>query len=414
MGKPRLFYGYVVATAGFFIQMIAFGIFVTFGIFFNCFLSEFGWARALISGASSAGFFLNGLLSIFVGRLSDKIGPRLVMISCAVFFGLGYFLMSRVNALWQLYLFYGLIIAIGLSSMDVLPLTTIVRWFVRKRGMMSGVVKVGAGMGLLIIPLAASWLITNYGWRIAYIVIGVTSLVVMLSCAQFLRRDPAERGLLPDGDTEADTSQLNSDAGGFSLREAARIRQFWMLCAMYLLITFSVQIVIVHLVQHAIDLGITPVKAASIFAVVGGVSIVGRFIMGSAGDKIGTRLAQVICFSFFSVAFSWLLSARELWMFYLFAALYGFAHGGFFALISPTVADLFGLRAHGAILGTVLFSGTIGGAIGPVLSGYIFDITSSYLIPFSICVALSVTGLVLTLLLKPTAKIAKAGIGSTV
>jgi len=267
---------------------------------------------------------------------------------------------------------------------------------------MSGIIKAGAGVGILIMPVVASWLISGYGWRTSYVIVGSIALVFMVAAAQFLRRDPGQMQLLPDGETEAAPQSPNLDAGEFSFQRAIYVRQFWMLCVIYFAIMFCAQTILVHIVPHAIDLKISPTTAASVLAVVGGASIVGRFLMGSAGDRIGNKSALVVCFVFFSAAFLWLQVARELWMLYLFAVIYGFAHGGFFALASPIVAELFGLSSHGALLGTVFFSGTIGGAIGPVLSGHIFDITGSYQLAFLVCITLSVIGLILTLLLKPT------------
>jgi len=400
--KPKFFYGYTVAVAAFCVQMVAFGVFVTFGVFFNPLLNEFGWTRAVISGASSLCFLLFGVIGIIAGRLGDIIGPRMVITGCSVFLGLGFLLMSQVNAIWQLYLFYGVIVAIGLSSMDVLPLSTIARWFVKRRGVMSGIIKVGAGVGILIMPPIASWLIASYGWRTAYIIIGIIALVCIISIAQFLKRDPGQMQQLPDGESEAEQVSLNLGGGGFSLQRAIQSRQFWMLCAIYFAIIFCVETILVHSVPNAVDLGIAATNAANILAIIGGASIVGRFVMGSAGDKIGNKAAIIVCFVLLSVALLWLQAAKELQMLYLFAVIYGFAHGGFFAVVSPIVAQLFGLSSHGAILGAVLFIGAIGGAIGAVLSGHIFDITGSYQLAFLVCVALSVAGLILTLLLKPT------------
>jgi len=400
--KPKIFYGYIILLVGFIIQAVAWGASYTFGIFFNPLISEFGWPRATISIAVSLSTFTYGLFGIFVGRLGDRVGPRIVMIGCGVILGAGYLLMSQVNALWQLYLFYGLIVGIGLSGMDVLLLSAVARWFVKKRGMMSGILKVGTGAGMVIMTLVANGLISGYGWRDAYIFIGIIVLVAVVSAAQFLRRDPSQKGLLPYGADKTNANSSNWVEEGFSLREAIRIRQFWLLSAMAGLFLFCSFIIFVHIVPHAIDLGITSANAARIMAIIGGVSIAGRMVMGVASDRIGTRLAVTICFIIQVGALFWLQAAGELWMFYLFAGIFGFAHGGFFALISPAVADLFGLSAHGTLFGAVFFAGTVGGAISPPLAGYIFDVTGSYQLAFIIIVAASVVGLILSLLLKPT------------
>ncbi len=129
--------------------------------------------------------------------------------------------------------------------------------------------------------------------------------------------------------------------------------------------------------------------------------MLGRVVMGFAGDRIGIKRAMVVCFLILIAALFWLQVTRELWMLYLFAAAYGFNHGGFFALISPLIAGLFGTRSQGTLLGVVIFSGTIGGSIGALLTGHIFDITGSYQLAFLILLLLAIIGLILTTLIRP-------------
>ncbi len=402
--KPKVFYGYVVAAASFGIEMISWGVFITFGIFFTPLLTEFGWSRATISGANSVSMLLSGVLSIIVGGLNDRFGPRVVMTICGFLFGLGIILMSQVNTTWQLYLFWGVIVGIGISAMDVVPLSTTARWFVKKRGMMSGIVKCGTGLGILIMSLVASGLISAYSWRSSYIILGTLALVFMTLVAQFLRRDPGQMGLLPDGREHVTTGSLHLAEEGLALREAIHTMQFWAIFAIFLIAVFCIQTITIHIVRHAMDLNIPMTSAAGILSIVGGVSIAGRLVMGSASDRVGVKWALVVCFLILVTALSWLQFARELWMFYLFAAVYGFGQGGFFALLSPAVAELFGMRSQGAILGAVIFGYTIGGAIGPLLAGRIFDITSSYRLAFLINTVLSIVGLILALLLRPISK----------
>ena len=401
--KPKFFYGYIIVLAAFFIMAVSHGTFCSFGVFFKPLLAEFvGWSRATISGAASLCYLLTGFLGIITGRLNDRFGPRLVMVVCGFFFGLGYLLMSQINTIWQLYLFYSGVVSIGLSAADVPLLSTIARWFTKRRATMSGIVKAGTGTGILIMPIVASRLISTYDWRTAYIVLGIMGLVFIISAAQFLRRDPGQMGQLPNGEEKPNAGSLDSADEGFSLREATHLRQFWITCAIYFLVLFCSLTILVHIAPHAEDLGISATNAASMISIIGGASIVGRLMMGSAGDRIGNKLALIICFLILAVALFWLQLANELWMLYLFAAIYGVAHGGFLALISPMVADLFGMGSHGVILGIVFFSGSIGGAIGPVLAGSIFDMADSYQSAFLICAAASVIGIILTWFLKPT------------
>ncbi len=396
-GRPRLFYGYVVVAAAIVIQMVAWGTYNAYGVFFNPLLDEFGWPRATIAGAVSLCQILVGLGAIFLGNLNDKFGPRMLMTFCSILAGLGYFLMSQVDSVWQLYLFYGVIVGIGVSGTDVVLLSTTARWFIKRRGMMSGIVKMGTGVGIMTIPLVAAWLISAYGWRTSYIIIGIALFICVGSGAQLLRRDPAQMQQLPDGQEIEYTANLLPIEAGLSLRQAIHTKQFWMLCFAYLTIFFCTNTVIVHIAPHVVDLGFSASFAANMIAIIGGASIIGRLIMGITGDRIGTKRALLICFIILIAALSGLQMAVGLWALFLFAMVYGFCHGGFFALISPTVAEFFGTRYHGLILGVVIFSGSVGGSLGPLLTGHIYDISASYRAAFLLLLSLAITGFTLTL-----------------
>jgi MFS family permease len=399
--RAPFFYGYIIIVAGFFIQAVVWGISNSFGVFFDPLIKEFGWSRATISGAASLGFLVHGISSIALGNLNDRFGPRLIMSACGLFLCTGFLLMGTLNSVWQLYLFYGLIASIGLGGIDVIPLSTVSRWFHRKRGMMSGIIKVGTGVGMLIMPFFINWLLNNYGWRNSFVVLAFIIMVFVLFLAQFLVRDPIQKAQLVDNGISYISGKQNESEVGLTFKEAIRTRQFWTVCIVYFIILFCVYTILLHIVQHAIDLGIQSSIAAGILSTIGGVSIMGRFLMGGASDKIGEKPALLICLIFLLLALCWLQAVQTLWMFYLFAAVYGFAHGGFFSLVSPLIAKFFGTKSHGLLFGIVIFSSTIGGAIGPFMAGYIFDVTASYKIIFIILVILCTIALALTASLKP-------------
>ena len=158
--------------------------------------------------------------------------------------------------------------------------------------------------------------------------------------------------------------------------------------------------ILMHVVPHAIDLGISPSNAANILATVGAMSIAGRFVMGAAADRIGNRAALLACFACMITGTVWLQIADSFWMLFIFAAVHGFAHGGFFALIAPVLADYFGTRDQGVILGIVIFISNVGSSIGPVLAGLVFDVTGSYQVVFVLLTLLSSGGLAAVYMLK--------------
>ena len=399
--EPGFFYGYIVAVAALCIMVAAWGTFFTFGVFLKPVVTEFGWTRGTTSGALSLSTIMCGLLGVVMGRLNDRFGPRIVMTLCGFLSGLGYLLMSQIGAVWQLYLFYGVIIGIGMGGAMVPLVSTVARWFTKRRSMMTGIVMTGTGIGTLIAPPVANQLISTYDWRTSYIILGSVVLVVVILAAQFLRRDPSQIGQVPYGESEGGEQGLKLGAEGFSLNEAVYTRQFWVFIAMSFCLAFCNFTVLVHIAPHATDLGISAASAANILATVGGLSIVGRVVLGSAGDRIGNRQVFIIGFILMSAALLWLVPATEIWMLYLFAVVYGFASAGGGASTSPLVAGLFGLSSHGLILGVTSLGNTTGGAIGPFLAGYIFDMTGSYQVAFLVCAAVGIVGLVLTVLLKP-------------
>jgi MFS family permease len=396
----RFFYGYILVAASFLLQAIGWGAYNSFGVFFNPLMNEYGWSRAGISGAVSVSLCMYGLASILLGRLNDRVGPRLITTISGIFLGVGYLLMSGLTSLWQLYLLYSLLVGIGLSGTDVVLLSTIARWFVRLRGRMSGVLKVGTGVGMLVMPLFTNWLITAFGWRTAFFVMGIVVLILFSGLSQLLVRDPARRGLRPDGDGRVAAQTGPAGETGLALRQALKSLQLWLICIAYFLALICVFTVLLHIVPHAIDLGIPRSWATRVLATIGGLSIAGRFIMGFSSDRIGNKWALAICYGFMCVSLGWLLLADRLWMFLVFAVVYGFAHGGFFTLMSPLTAEYFGTASHGAIFGMIIFASTIGGAIGPLLAGYVFDLTGSYRALLLSLPLISSVGLGATLMLR--------------
>ena len=397
-------YKYVIGAVCFGIQAVGFGIFVSYGIFFNSLHEEFGWSRATLSGASSLAFFLMGVLGIFVGRLNDKVGPRKLMFVTSCFVGLGFVLMSTLQTTWQLYLFYVIAVGIGLSSIDVISLSTTTRWFVRHRGVVTGMVKVGTGAGQLSVPLVASLLITNYGWRIAYVIIGVTGMILLILLGQLLRRDPGQMVLSSIDEKSIAVKSGENDDKSLTFGQAIRTIQFWTLCVVNFSVVFCLLTVVVHIVPFARDLHISTAKAAGVISTIGGVSMVGRFATGIFIDRFDSRKATILCFILLISTLLWLQITNNIWMIYLFAAFYGLAHGGFFTAISPIVAEYFGIRSHGVLFGFVVFSGCFGGSVGPILAGYIFDTTGGYSPAFWLSTVIALIGLGFILFLKPVHK----------
>jgi len=394
--RPPFFFGYVVVAAATMIMMVAWGAYYSFGIFYKPVLIEFGWMRAQTALAFSLATALTGVMNAVSGILTDRFGPRRVLLCFGVFLGGGYLLMSSVTSLWQFYLFYGVMIGIGMGGPGVPILSTIPRWFAERRGMMSGVVMAGIGLGAVVMPSLASHMIQAYNWRTSYLTVGGIVLLVVSLGASVIRRGP-----LKDAEA-ADGTGVDTQASAFSgLKTVAATRQFWMVCAMFLCFGCCLLTTMVHLAPHATDMGLTSQEAAGLLAIIGGVSIVSKMAIGYLVDRIGSRKVFMMGFAALSLNYCLLFAASQTWMLYLFAGLFGMAYAGCVTPQATLVAELFGLHSIGAILGLAVLCLHIGGAIGPWVAGLIFDTAGSYRLAFVMLVVITIIGVTIAAFLKP-------------
>ena len=407
--KPKFFYGYVVVAAAFVVMTLAWGSNRTFGVFVEPMLKEFGWTRAAISGSFTINCLVMGVLTLGAGRVTDCLGPRFVVIVCGSLLGAAYLLTSRVQSVSEFYLFYGIVGGAGMSGLLTPLMSAVVRWFWRRRSLMSGILVAGPGLGNMAMPILCSFLIVSFGWRWSFFILGVVVLAVVLSAGLLLRRDPADLGLSPYGAREGLTSAAQTEQPGISVQQAIRTRQFWLINLLSFCDLFLINVVVVHIVIHAIDLNIPPTGAAGVLSLAAGTSILGRIIMGGVADRIGNRKALIICLGTSVGAFVLLLFARRIEMLYLFAVLYGISLWSTGAIVSPLIAELFGLKSHATLYSFAVFTSAIGSAAGPVAAGLLFDFSGNYHWAFVACLGITIIGLLAALSLGPIPKKEFAG-----
>ncbi len=402
--KPRLFYGWIIVAAAGVVILVMYGTLATFGIFFEPVLTEFGWSRTMTAAAFSLVTVIRGSLYVVTGRLTDRYGPRAVVTICGFLLGIGYLLMSQMHSVWHFYLLYGVLVGGGMSSAWIPQVSTVARWFEKRRGLATGIAAAGEGIGILIMVPVAGWLISIYDWRSSYMAVGIISLVFITGAAQFLRRDPSQMGMSPYGGQEVKKPSSNLKSTGLSAREAIRTREFWLLSASYLFYIFCLDSIFAHIVIHASGLGISGSGASNILVIIGGMSVVGRLAMGVFADRLGSKPAIIICLALLIIDLLWLQLASAAWMLYLFAALFGFIFGGILIQFPLITSERYGLTSHGVIFGIISFVAMTGGALGPVSVGLIFDITGSYRLGFFVLAAASFIALILALLSRPITK----------
>jgi len=406
-GRQRgFFYGYIVAAAGFAVWFISFGTYTTFGIFFKPVFNEFHWSRADTTLGYSLSIIVMAIVSIQMGWLTDKLGPRIVVTIFGSFLGISYLLISQVNSLWQFQICYAVVAAIGLSTATAPVMATVARWFVKKRGLMTGFVQAGLGIGGLVFAPLCGQLVLSYGWRDSYVILGTIALVGIVISGLFLKRNPRDANQLKNRDSET-TEAFQKDniqchlIAGQSLREAITQNQFWIMTGLYSSFGFCRSTFLVHTAAHVQDLGFSLNDAANVTAVLTSASIIGRVGMGRVADALGSRPALMMSYAVTSFAMIWGLFTYDLSSLYVFAAFFGFGWGAQAVLRIVVTSEVFGLVSIGLLIAVLGLPEAAAGALGSYYAGYLFDILGDYAPIFWIGIAVSIMGIILAGLLKP-------------
>ncbi len=403
-----IFHGWFIVAAGFLILLISWGIIFSFSVFLIPLIEQFGWSRASTAGVFSLMVLLFGVGSIFSGRLAERYGPRVVNILGGVLVGGGLALSATIQSLWQLYVFYGLIIGLGVSTSWTPLVAVVARWFVARRGLAMGVMSIGNSIGMILFPPISRYLITIFGWRWSFLILGVLSGATIIAAALFLQRDPQEKNVRAFGESppprppdQAPPSFSLSPAKDLSYSQALVTSPFWMIAMGYLLWLTGFLMVSVHLAAYGVQWGLSPMAAAFAVSLIGAGSIFGKISLGLLSDRIGPQKVLALGLLMQGTAVFGLIGSRSAVPIYLCAAVIGFGYGGTGPQLPVLTAKLFGLSALGSIFGTLVLSGQFGGAIGPFLAGKMFDLTQSYLGGFSLGGISVVVAALLLFFIKP-------------
>lgn len=400
--QSRIFYGWYIVGACFLIMGVMAGSGATFPVFFKPLIDEFQWSRTALSGTVSIGFIVGGLVTPFWGAWTDRSGARLVVVVAVLFGGLSLLFRAWIGTLWHLYVLSALG-SLFFAGVSLIPLSTVIsQWFRSKRGVAMGTILVGAGIGGLTAPPVANYIVESVGWRNTYLLLaGIMWVTVIPIAGLFLRRRPQDMGLLPDGevvsleqvhDTVEDDNPrpeepvTQDSSGNLTLREAAGTFPFWMIAIAFLLPMMSGVGLFTHLVMIFDEMGIGSQRASLCLGLIGGLSIVGRFSFGFAADRFSVRKIYTTCYIIEATGVSMLLLTALIGTqaLYAYILIYGLATGGGLVLAPLMIGDCFGTRSLGAIFGVLALAAVVGGAIGPVLAGFVFDSTGSYYIAFII------------------------------
>lgn len=399
--EPRFYYGWVVVGVCLLTLTFGFGLRYCFSVFYVALFEDFGWGRAETAGIYSVHRLVYASLAPVAGWLMDRWGPRRLMPIALAVVAVGFAFSSLINDLWELYLLLGVVLAVGIVMIEYVPHSAIVaRWFEGGRGFASGIAFMGMGTGALIITPFAQYLISAFGWREAFIIIGVGSFFLLAPIILiFQRQRPQDMGyegprlLIKSHQVVLEVIDTAWTKVSWTLGKAIKTRVFWYLLIACFLQSISGELMIVHQVAHVIDLGYSKTIAASAFGFVYFSSIAGMFFWGTASDRLG-REKMFLYGTFFILAglcMLMILDRNTMWPIYGFVVLYGFGFGSRAPLFLAVAADIFQGQGFGAIMGALAAGFGLGGAVGPWLGGWIFDTTQSYLWAF-VVVGLTAAG----------------------
>jgi MFS family permease len=394
-GQRRAFYGYWVVAATFFSAFIFAGCsFYGFSLFVTPLETELSWTRREIMTALTIYFLTSGACGPLIGRLVDRFGPRVVMVSGALVSGTAFILLGQIQQLWEFYTIY-LFIGAGMAATGIVPSTAVVsNWFRRRRGMAIGVMSAGLGAGgLVLAPLIGGAIIPALGWRIAYRVMAgfVWAIVPIVLLA--IRTRPSDMGLQPDGDEErgdgAAPDQTTLTPPGMSPREAVATGAFWLTAVSFLTFGFSEVTVLQNQVPFLEGAGFPAALAAGALGGVGLWSTIGKFGFGWLCDRVPVKYVCAFGLALQLVGTIVLMnigpdsSVALLWA---CALTMGLGVGSWLPAMSMLVSTNFGLASYGVIFGMISLVQAVGGATGPLTAGHLFDATGTYDLVFILLV----------------------------
>jgi MFS transporter, OFA family, oxalate/formate antiporter len=361
-------YGWVVVAACTLMIFVTYGLIYSYGVFFKPLAESFQWERGSVSLIYSLAIIIRGISAIGVGWLADKYSSRWIMVICGVIMAAGYLLSSRVTGLWQFFFTYAVIEAIGMSGAWGICTAVPARWFAKQRGLVMGIVTAGSGLGTLLIVPFCERMVSAYDWPQAFVICGIGAGVLMVIGALFLK-NPPEMPL---------TSGKTLSTSGASVRDAMKDMRMWLIILSFFFFFFGSQIVLIHIVNHATDVGIDPLIAATFVSVIGLVSIFSRLAVGAVSDKMGLYPSLIVTCFILAGVFILLIFDRAPWAFYVTAVLFGVPYGAEVTQIPLVIGRFFGVKNMATLMGICVLGVNVGGAFGAWLAGWIFDYTDSY------------------------------------
>lgn len=391
-----IFWGWYVVAGAFLLHAVSYGARYSFGIFVQPLTAENGWSRTVISLAASLNMLFFAAGGIVAGRLLDRIAPRWVASAGAAVGALGFILSAFVDTALAFYLAYGLLCGLGSSWTGiVVGNSSVGKWFIRKRGMAIGIASMGVSFGTMIMTPVIGWVVKERGWQSGFIVLGLTLLAAGVLIAQIFlgKTKPEAYGLRPDGHRDqplVDSSGMPGHAAAVPLGEAMRDSRFWILSLCQGAAVMTVLMAFVHQVPYALDLGIDRLAAAASLGAIALAGFFGQFFFGSLSDRLpDPKYSAMLGYLVMAAGLAVLLSATSVEGLFAYALIFGFGYGCLGPILPIIASGRFGRESIGSVYGVLnFFVAGVGGALGPIVGGVLYDALGSYRTVWALDIAL--------------------------
>ena len=393
--RGRVFYGWWIVAAAGGVQFLA-GLLLmqSYGAYAVLLEDEFGWSKTVLAGAFAMTRVESGILGPLQGWLADRFGPRVILQVGTLLFGLGFVLFSGIDSLFGFYATF-LLIALGSSLGGFATLmVALVNWFDRHRAKAVAISQMGFAVGGFSVPLVVL-LLETYGWRTTALVSGIVVIVVGLPLVTLVRHRPADIGEEPDGGAlgHGDDAGVPRYRPDFTARQALRTRAFWLISLGHGLALLTVSAVMVHLALHLTEgLGYSLAAAGGVVAMLTVFQMVGQLSGGYLGDRFDKRWICAVCMLAHTTGLLLVTFATTWWMVVAFAVFHGLAWGSRAPLMVALRADYFGPRSFGTIMGFSSLIAMIGMSSGPLVAGYLADVSGDYRFGLALLASLSLLG----------------------
>jgi MFS family permease len=388
-------YRWVIVAAGGLLGCVAIGSMFSLPVFLLPIARDTGWSISGVSTAMTIAFLAMALGSVSWGAISDRLGPRFVVLAGSLGLAASLALASRAATLLQFQIVFGGLVGGSTAAIFAPMMACVTGWFETRRSLAVSLVSAGMGMAPMTMSPFAAWLVSHHDWRTSMLVIAGVAVAVMVPVAFLVRRAPvADTG-------RAVASPADGADAGVTLRQVIRSPQFIVLLLTNFFCCATHSGPIFHTVSYAVACGIPMIAAVSIYSLEGLAGMAGRIVFGVLGDKLGARRVLVTGLLLQACGATAYVFVRELGQFYAVAATFGFIYAGVMPLYAVISRETFPLRMMGTVIGGTAMAGSLGMATGPVVGGLIFDRFGGYGWLFILSGALGLGAFLIALMFRP-------------